>query len=122
MKRFTEYNEQIAMSVGGGAIAGMPTASPAEQTPVPPGATTGKKMLRRKPHDYFGGKPVFKVRSEDYHKAVHGKKYRKHYKSYIGGELGEEVREFAVQNPNVPIIVQDEITGAMFYLKHGKNK
>jgi hypothetical protein len=36
--------------------------------------------------------------------------------------LGEEVREFAVQNPNVPIIVQDEITGAMFYLKHGKNK
>jgi|694.fasta_scaffold42256_6 hypothetical protein len=81
-----------------------------------------KKMLRRKPHDYFGGKPVFKVRSEDYHKAVHGKKYRKHYKSYVSGELGEEVREFAAQNPNTPIIVQDEVTGAMFYLRYGRGK
>jgi len=119
MKKFLE---QIAMSVGGGAIAGMPTASPPEQTPVPAGVTTGKKMLRRKPHDYFGGKPVFKVRSEDYHKAVHGKKYRKHYKSYVSGELGEEVREFAAQNPSTPIIVQDEVTGAMFYLTYGRGK
>lgn len=117
MKRFLE---QIAMSVGSGAVAGMPTASPPEETPVPMGMTTRKKMLRRKPHDYFGGKPVFKVRSEDYHKAVHGKRYRKHYKSYVGNELGEEIRDFAQQNPNLPIIVQDEITGAMFYLKHGK--
>lgn len=117
-----KFAEQIAMSVGSGAVAGMPTASPPEQTPVPPNVKTGKKMLRRKPHDYFGGMPVFKVRSEDYHKAVHGKRYRKHYKSYVGEELGEEVREFAAQNPGSPIIVQDEITGAMFYLKHGKKK
>jgi hypothetical protein len=117
-----KFIEQIAMSVGSGPIAGMPTASPPEQTPVPQGIKTGKKMMRRKPHDYFGGKPVFKVRSEDYHKAVHGKKYRKHYKTYVGSELGEEVGEFAAQNPDAPIIVQDEVTGAMFYLKHGKKK
>jgi cellobiose-specific phosphotransferase system component IIA len=56
MKRFKEFNEQIAMSVGGGAIAGMPTASPPEQTPVGAGITTSKRknssiitsLLRRK--------------------------------------------------------------------------
>lgn len=121
MKKFKEFNEQIAMSVGSGAVAGMPTASPPEQTPVAPGVTTKKKMLRRvKPHDMFGGIPVFKVRSEDYHKAVHGKKKFKHYTSYVSGSLGEDVRDFAAQNPSAGIIVQDEITGAMFYLKHGK--
>jgi hypothetical protein len=121
MKKFKEFSEQIAMSVGSGAVAGMPTASPPEQTPVPAGVTTKKKMLRRvKPHDMFGGIPVFKVRSEDYHKAVHGKKKFKHYTSYVSGSLGEDVRDFASQNPNSGIIVQDEVTGAMFYLKHGK--
>lgn len=47
MKTFKEFNEQIAMSVGSGAVAGMPTASPPEQTPVPAGVTTQGHMLRR---------------------------------------------------------------------------
>lgn len=121
MKKFKEFNEQIAMSVGSGAVAGMPTASPPEQTPVGSGIKTKKKILRRvEPHDMFGGIPVFKVRSNDYHKAVNGKKKFKHYTSYVSGSLGEDVRDFAAQNPSSGIIVQDEITGAMFYLKYGK--
>ena len=56
MKTFKQHNEEIAMSVGGGAVAGMPTASPPEQTPVPAGVTTSKRkrspiitdLLRRK--------------------------------------------------------------------------
>jgi hypothetical protein len=119
MKKFKEFKESIAISVGSGAVAGMPTATSADQTPV--GLAGKKKILRRvKPHDMFGGIPVFKVRSEDYHKAVHGKKKFKHYTSYVSGSLGEDVRDFAAQNPSSGIIVQDEITGAMFYLKHGK--
>jgi len=46
MKTFKQHNEEIAMSVGGGAVAGMPTASPPEQTPVPAGVTTTKKKKR----------------------------------------------------------------------------
>ena len=119
MKKFKEFNEQSARSVGSGAVAGMPTATPAEQTPV--GLNKKKRVLRRvTPHDMFGGIPVFKVRSEDYNKAVLGKKKFKHYTSYVSGSLGEDVRDFAAQNPSMGIIVQDEITGAMFYLKHGK--
>lgn len=48
MKTLKQIKEQIAMSVGSGAVAGMPTASPAEQTPVPAGVTTKGHMLRRK--------------------------------------------------------------------------
>jgi hypothetical protein len=117
MISFKKFQEQITMSVGSGAVAGLAPDVP----PVPKNVTTNKKMLRRvKPHNIFGGIPVFKVRSEDFHKAVHGKKKYKHYTSYVSGSLGEDIREFAAQNPSSGIIVQDEITGAMFYLRHRK--
>lgn len=119
MKSFSQYikEEAPAMTASSPPIAGLAPDIP----PVPKGVTTSKKMLRRvKPHDMFGGVPVFKVRSEDYHKAVHGKAKYKHYTSYVSGSLGEDVRDFAHQNPSTSIIVQDEITGAMFYLRRGK--
>lgn len=121
MKKFKQLKEQIAMSVGTGPVAGMPTASPPEETPVPAGVTTRGKMLRRKPHSYFGGKAVFKVSSDAFNKARLGKKKFEHYSSYVGrDELGENIRMYAKENPNDPIILEDEITGAMFYLKYGK--
>ena len=59
MKRLNKIKEEMAMTASSPPIAGLSPDIP----PVPAGVTTGKKMLRRKPHDYFGGKPVFKVRS-----------------------------------------------------------
>lgn len=120
MKTFKDFlNEDApAMSVG----AGMQGLGSAQGQPIAGYDTIlTKKILRRKPHDVFGGKPVFKVNSEAFNKALHGKKHRKHYSSYVGrDEVGQEIKEYARQNPNSPIIVQDEITGAMYYLKHGK--
>ena len=79
------------------------------------------KMLRRKPPKLFGGKAVFRVNSEAYHRAIMGKKKYKHYASYVGkDEIGEEIRQYAAQNPDEPIILEDERTGAMVYLKYGK--
>ena len=121
MKSVKQIKESLAMSVGGGAVAGMPTASPPEQTPVPAGVTTGNKMLRRKPPVTFGGKRVFKVSSDAFNKAKLGKKKFEHYSSYVGrDEIGQEIREYARQNPDEPIIVEDELTGAMVFLKYGK--
>jgi len=121
MKRFKEYiNESIAMSAtgvsGGGPIAGLPPDFP----PVAAGVTTGSSMLRRKPPATFAGKAVFKVPSDSFYKARLGKLKKKWYKSYVDGELGEEIRQYALENPNDPIILEDEKTGAMVYLKHGK--
>jgi len=77
-------------------------------------------VVRRKPPHTFAGKAMYRVSSDDYNKAIHGKKKFKRYKSYVGGKIGEEIREYAKQNRNAAIIVQDELTGAMYYLKHGK--
>ena len=116
MKRLKQIKESIAMSVGGGAVAGMPTASPAEQTPV---ALTG--MLRRKPPSMFGGRAVFRVPSDRYNKALKGRKKFEHYTTYVGrDEIGEEIRAYIRENPNAPVILEDEITGAMVFLKYGK--
>jgi hypothetical protein len=116
MKKFKQLKEQIAMSVATGPVAGMPTASPPEQTPV--GSAV---MLRRKPHSYFGGKAVFRVSSNAFNKARLGKKKFEHYTSYLGhNDLAQEIREYAMQNKDEPIIIEDELTGAMVYLRYGK--
>ena len=121
MKTFKEFlNEDApANSVG----AGMQGLSSAQGQSIAgyDKLMMGGKPLRRKPHDFFGGQPVFKVNSEAFNRALHGKGYKKHYSSYVGrDEVGQEIREYARQNPDSPIIVQDQVTGAMYYLKHGK--
>ena len=118
MKKFKQLKEAIAMSVATGPIAGMPTASPPEQTPVPAGVTSKGSMLRRKK---FAGKEVFVVSSDAFNKARLGKKKFEHYSSYVGkDEIGEEIRQFAKENRDEPIILEDELTGAMVYLRYGK--
>jgi hypothetical protein len=120
MKRISQIKEELAMSMG----AGPQGLSSAQGTPI---AGYDKmlgigKMTRRKPPSTFGGKAVFKVNSDSFHKAMHGKKKFKHYRSYVSGELGEEIRQYSLDYPNEPIILEDEKTGAMVYLKHGKRK
>ena len=120
MKKFKEFiNEEApAMSVGGG-FQGLSSAKGEPVAGYDP-LMMGGKVLKRKPPAMFGGKAVFKVSSNDYHKAVLGKKKFKRFKSYVGGEIGEEIRQYARENKDAPIIVQDEKTGAMYYLRNGR--
>lgn len=76
--------------------------------------------LRRPPPKMFGGKRVFTVPSSDYYKATLGKKKGQHWRSMVNGPLGEEIRQYALDNKDAPIIVEDETTGAMMYLRYGK--
>jgi hypothetical protein len=49
------------------------------------------------------------------------RKYAK-YEEYVGAdEVGQQIREYGNSNYGKPIIVQDEITGAMMYLRYGKS-
>lgn len=79
-------------------------------------------VARRKPPKMFAGKAVFTVPSSDFYNATLGKKKGKHYRSYVRGDLGEQVRLFALENKDAPIILEDETTGAMMYLKYGKGQ
>lgn len=97
------------------------------QTKVDDGITGFDKVmtgqpLRRKPQ-YFGGKRVFTVNSNAFNKALQGKKKFKHYRSYVeDADTTSEIREYLKTNKHAPIIVQDEKTGAMVYLNHGKKR
>ena len=77
-------------------------------------------MVRRQSSKMFGGKRVFTVPSKDYYKATLGRKKGQHWRSMVNGPLGEEIRQYALENKEAPIIVEDETTGAMMYLKYGK--
>jgi len=106
--------EAIVNTVGSGQIAGLEPDTP----PVPKGVTTKSSMLRRKK---FAGKEVFVVSSDSFHKARLGKRFREHYSSYVGhDEIGEAIRQYARENKDAPIILEDEVTGAMVYLRYGK--
>jgi len=101
------------MAVGGGSIAGMPTADSADTSiPRPIGG-----MMRRKK---FAGKQVFVVDPTTFHKAYLGKRKYEHYEKYLEGcDIADEIREFGRTNWAEPIIIENEQTGAMVYLKYG---
>jgi len=98
MKNFKELKEEIVNTASGANISGLPPTDP----------------------PMFAGRRVFKVSSTSFNKARLGKLYRKHYKTYVEGTIGDEIRQYAKENPDAPIIVEDELTGAMVYLKYGK--
>jgi hypothetical protein len=122
MKKFKEFikEDAPANAMGAAGISGAGSAVDVGVAGFDP-VMMGGQVLRRKPPAMFGGKAVFKVPSDRYYKAIQGKKKFKHYSSYVGrDDIGEDIRAYIRENPNAPVILEDEKTGAMVYLKHGK--
>lgn len=104
-----------AMTVGGGSIAGMPTADPPDLTPVGLGGAWKSKRKKK-----FAGRTVFTVDPGTYWKAYLGKRKYEHYEKYLEGcDIAEEIRAYGRKYWDEPIILQNEQTGAMIYLKYG---
>jgi hypothetical protein len=71
----------------------------------------------------FAGNEVFQVPSEYFHKARMGKAKYAHYRHYVGTDhVGQTIRHFGNRHYGKPIIVQDEATQHMLYLRYGKGK
>jgi hypothetical protein len=69
----------------------------------------------------FAGHDVFKVDTKRYLKSRFGKKRYKRWESYVGDdEVGTNIREYAKKFPKRPVILEDESTGAMLFLRYGK--
>ena len=126
-----------ANSVGGGEIASIglsPPSKPANWGEPGLSAKNMKKhkkdaVMRRDPPKalqeaktgIFAGHQTFIVPSSLFHKARLEKKKGGHWKSYIGeDEHGQFIREFDRKHKGKkPIILQDELTGAMCYARYG---
>tara|TARA_R110000824_G_scaffold385129_1_gene579300 strand:- start:994 stop:1341 length:348 start_codon:yes stop_codon:yes gene_type:complete len=110
-KKFKDVREDAPTnSAGAGAIAGFPPGDP----PV---------FRRKAKRDKFAGCEVFEVDSDTYNKCSGRAKTRyERYSRFVGIEdLGQEIREYGRSNPSKPIIIKNESTGVMTYLKHGRN-
>jgi|688.fasta_scaffold15375_7 hypothetical protein len=99
--------EEIANVVGAGRIAGTTGDPPA-----------GSKIMMRR----FANNDVFVVDTKRYLKARLGKRKFLKYETYVGDDdVGEAIRQYGRKNPKKPIILQDGMTGAMIFLRHGKS-
>lgn len=95
-----------ANSVSSGGIAGI-TGDP----PVP------KKIMMRR----FADNDVFVVDTDRYLKARLGKKKYLKYEKYVGNDdVGIAIRDYGRKYPKRPIILQDDKTGAMTFLRYGR--
>ncbi len=69
----------------------------------------------------FAGARVFKVPTSTFLKARMGKKKYEPYRKILGEiDNGEEIRQYGRKYYKEPIILEDETTGAMCYLRYGK--
>lgn len=112
------YKEDL--SAGGGTIAGIGVENPnVSGQAEPPGKTYAQRKKKRKK---FAGTEVFEVDPNVFMKARFGKKKYDKYENYVGNdEIGQEIRLYGRQYPRKSIIIQDSLTGAMLYLKRGKD-
>lgn len=116
MKKFSNLDFQFNRFM---AEEGMSVSSVAGLTGEPPGPRNRSKPLKRKK---FNGCEVFVVSSESYSNCISAKMKSERFSKYIGDfEIGNDIREYARLNPSKSIIIEDEVTGAMTYLKIGKN-
>jgi len=107
-----QQEDAAVNAAGSGAVAGLGVGPQGE-----PGSPA-RSMVRRK---QFGGVEVFEVNCEWFHKARMGERKHAKYEHYVGtDETGQAIRDYGNADYSRPIIIQDERTGAMMYLRYGK--
>lgn len=111
------YEELNELAAGGGAIAGIGVENPS----IPGQSEPGIRKKKIKKGSKFAGSEVFMVKPETFMRARYGKRRYAKYENYVGNdETGEAIRQYGRANPGKPIVLQDELTGSMIYLKYGR--
>jgi len=103
------------LSAGGGGIAGIGVEHPTKPGQAePPGKIKVKKGR-------FAGRDTFIVDPNIFLKARLGKKKYHRYENYVGNDdTGLAIRDYGRKYPKEPIILQDSMTGAMLFLRYGR--
>jgi len=93
-------------AVAGGHVAGLGVGS------------QGEPGIRR-----FAGSRVFKVPTKNFVMARMLKRKYAKFEQYLGDQvISQEIAEYANKNWKEGIVLEDEQTGAMVYLRYGKGK
>jgi hypothetical protein len=95
-------------NAGGGAVAGLGVGP------------QGEPGIKRKK---FAGSEVFKVPTKSFVMARMLKRKGMRFEAYLGDPvIAKEISEYANKNWKSGIVLEDEQTGAMMYLRYGKGK
>ena len=111
-KRFKTLRREDAPAnaVGGCNIAGTQDNPPVNRS----------KMIRRKK---FAGCEVFELDSDRYNTCKRAKLRYERFSKFVGDDdVAYAIREYAKLNPSKGIMIGDEKTGAMTYLKLPRGK
>lgn len=86
-------------------------------------ATSGGMFRRKKPNmvaeETFAGSVVFEVNSKLFHNLTLAKRKGKHWRTYLEeDDCYAEIREWATKHPKGKIIVRNECTGEMRYVRY----
>ena len=117
-KRMRAMQEEAPTNSTSAAIAGIGVGENGE-----PGRKPMMPMVRRSKD--FAGKAVFSVPPKLYDEARLEKRKYQRWTKYLEENSYDElapIREFANANPTKPIIIENEKTGAMCYVKYGSKK
>lgn len=109
---FKHMKEEVPTNaVAGGAVAGLGVTNPTLPNQAEPG-------IRR-----FAGSRVFKVPTKNFVMAKMLKRKFAKFESYLGDPvIAKEISEYANKNWKEGIVLEDEQTGAMVYLRYGRGK
>lgn len=81
--------------------------------------TEPNNVLESRRKGKFAGAAVFEVNSKIFHNLTMQKRKGKHWRTYLEeDDCYAEIREWANKNPKAKIIVQNECTGEMRYIKY----
>ncbi len=79
-------------------------------------------LLRRRRRKKFAENVVFVLKSEDYLNCLTAKTRTERYAKYIKDQESlADIVEYSKKKPSAPIMIEDETTGAMTYLKLGRD-
>ena len=110
---FNDIKEDVpSNSAGAGAIAGLGVPNPNLPNQAEPGVKKRKK---------FAGSTVFPVSTKSFVMAKMMKRKGGDMEIYIGDiDIAKEIAEYANKNWKEAIVLEDEQTGAMCYLRYGR--
>lgn len=68
-----------------------------------------------KPNGKFNGTPYFDCDATTFHNCVKGKQAKKHWKKFIGGELGSNIKQWANKNRNSNFLLRNTDDDSFIY-------
>tara|TARA_Y100000004_G_scaffold193983_2_gene257632 strand:- start:1254 stop:1982 length:729 start_codon:yes stop_codon:yes gene_type:complete len=82
-----------------------------------------KPKKRKKELCKYTESEIFTVTSADYNRCIKGRRKNERWNKFFNkeSEMGAKIKKYSLRNPNAPIIIKNEETGDMMYLRRRLN-